>query len=385
VSDRKPLRLVLVAGEASGDVLAADLAQALARQRPGIELAGIGGEQMRNAGVDTWFDIEALSVMGLTEVLSHLPRLIRLRKDLRQRILAWPADALITIDAPDFNLGLARQLHKRGLTTIHYVSPSVWAWRAGRIPGIARALDLLLTLFPFEPALYQPHGLDARFVGHPLADELASGPNRDAARSALQTLDAKPVVALLPGSRDGELQRHVGLLADTALRLRKALPEAELMMLLTGERHERMARELAAAALDQAGVRLLKGATRTGLAAADVAVAASGTVTLEAFLLECPLVVYYRLAPTTFHLARALRLVRSEFVSLPNILCQQALVPERLQAEATPERLAADAEAWLSRPETTGRYRQLASQWRQQLGRQAGEQAARAVLERVDG
>jgi lipid-A-disaccharide synthase len=379
------LRLVLVAGEASGDILAADLARALLRQRPGVELAGIGGDHMRNAGVETWFDIEALSVMGLSEVLRHLPRLIGLRKNLRQRILAWPADALITVDAPDFNLGLARQLHKRGLTTIHYVSPSVWAWRAGRIPGIARALDLLLTLFPFEPALYQPHGLDARFVGHPLADELASGPNRGAARSALQTRDANPVIVLLPGSRDGELQRHTGLLADTALRLRRAHPEADIVMLLTGERHERMARVLAAARLDAAGVRLMNGATRTGLAAADVAIAASGTVTLEAFLLECPLVVYYRLAPTTFHLARALSLVRSEFVALPNILCRQALVPERLQAAATPERLAADAEAWLSRPESIGRYRQLAAEWRQRLGRQAGEQAARAVLERVGG
>lgn len=385
MSERKPLRLVLVAGEASGDLLGGDLAQALARQRPDIELAGIGGEHMRAAGVETWFDIEALSVMGLTEVLRHLPRLIRLRRDLRRRILAWPATALVTIDAPDFNLGLARGLRKAGLTTIHYVSPSVWAWRAGRIPGIVRALDLLLTLFPFEPALYRPHGLDARFVGHPLADELAAGPDRNAARSALQCANADPVVALLPGSRDGELQRHVGLLAATAGRLRKAHPGADLVMLLTGARHAALARELAAAELDQAGVRLLTDATRTGLAAADVAVAASGTVTLEAFLLECPLVVYYRLAPATFHLARALKLVRSEFVSLPNILCAEALVPERLQDAATPDNLAADTEAWLARPERMQRYRRLAAEWRQRLACRAGEQAARAVLERVDG
>ncbi|MFW5815710.1 MAG: lipid-A-disaccharide synthase [Wenzhouxiangella sp.] len=385
MSRRKPLRLVLVAGEASGDQLGGDLARALTRQRPGIELAGIGGQHMRAAGVETWFDIEALSVMGLTEVLRHLPRLIRLRRDLRRRILQWPATALVTIDAPDFNLGLARQLRAAGLTTIHYVSPSVWAWRAGRIPGIARALDLLLTLFPFEPALYRPHGLDARFVGHPLADELAAGPDRSAARAALQCAGASPVVALLPGSRDGELQRHVGLLAATAGRLRQAHPEADLMMLLTGARHAALARELAAAELDRAGVRLLTDATRAGLAAADVAVAASGTVTLEAFLLECPLVVYYRLAPATFHLARALKLVRSEFVSLPNILCEHALVPERLQDAATPENLAADAEAWLARPESRQRYRRRAAEWRQRLGRRAGEQAARAVLERIDG
>ncbi len=380
----EPLRLVLVAGEASGDLLGADLAQALKRQRADVELAGIGGRQMRSAGVETWFDTDALSVMGLTEVMRHLPRLIRLRRNLRRRILDWPATALITIDAPDFNLGLARQLHKRGLTTIHYVSPSVWAWRAGRIPRIAGALDLLLTLFPFEPALYRPHGLDARFVGHPLADELSAGRNQRAARMALQTGSADPVIALLPGSRDGELQRHVGLLAATAVRLRNAHPDADLVMLVTGPRHAALARELAAAELDQAGVRLLADRTRTGLAAADVAIAASGTVTLEAFLLECPLVVYYRLAPTTFRLARALRLVRSEYVSLPNILCEHALVPERLQQSATPERLAADTEAWLAGPERIEGYRRRATEWRQRLGRQAGEQAARAVLERVE-
>lgn len=385
MSGREPLRLVLVAGEASGDLLGGDLARALKRQRPDLELAGITGPHMRSAGVETWFDVEALSVMGLTEVLRHLARLIRLRKNLRQRILGWPATALVTIDAPDFNLGLARQLHRRGLTTIHYVSPSVWAWRAGRIPRIARSLDLLLTLFPFEPALYRPHGLDARFVGHPLADELRAGPDRSAARTTLQTGSENPVIALLPGSREGELQRHVGLLAATARLLRRAHPAADLVMLLSGPRHAALARELAGSALEQAGVRLLSDVTRSGLAAADVAIAASGTVTLEAFLLECPLVVYYRLAPATFHLARALKLVRSQFVSLPNILCQHRLVPERLQGEATPETLLADVNAWLAQPERTRQYRQQAAQWRQRLGCQAGEQAARAVLARLGG
>ncbi|MFP4335378.1 MAG: lipid-A-disaccharide synthase [Wenzhouxiangella sp.] len=385
MSGQQRLRLVLVAGEASGDLLGADLARALKRQRPDLELAGIGGDSMRAAGVETWFDIEALSVMGLTEVVRHLPRLIQLRKRLRQRIVTWPASALVTIDAPDFNLGLARQLHRRGMTTIHYVSPSVWAWRAGRIPRIAAALDLLLTLFPFEPALYRAHGLDARFVGHPLADELAAGPDRASARTALGVNQQGPVVALLPGSRDGELRRHVGLLATTATLLRRRYPEAELLMLLTGSRHALLTRELAGGALDQAGVRLLGDATRSGLAAADVAIAASGTVTLEAFLLECPLVVYYRLAPTTFHLARLLKLVRSNFVSLPNILCEQALVAERLQAAATAETLAADAEDWLNRPARVADYRRLSRAWRDRLGREAGEQAARAILERVDG
>jgi lipid-A-disaccharide synthase len=383
MSGSRPLRLVLVAGEASGDLLGADLAKALKQQHSHLELAGIAGPRMREAGVAGWFDIEALSVMGLSEVIRHLPRLIRLRKDLRNRIISWQADALITIDAPDFNLGLARQIHRRGLLAIHYVSPSVWAWRAGRIPRIARSLDQLLTLFPFEPALYQPYGLDARFVGHPLADELADGPDQNQARHALRTQDRSPVIALLPGSRDGELKRHLGLLADTALLLRQKHTNAELLMPLTGDRHEKLARDLAGAALDQAGVRLIKRSTRAGLEAADVAVAASGTVTLEAFLLECPLVVCYRLSPTTYYLARILKLVRSKFVALPNVLVGQALVPERLQHEATAETLSADVQAWLSDPERVNRYRQLACQWRAQLAQGAGKQAARAVLERI--
>ncbi|MEE4296462.1 MAG: lipid-A-disaccharide synthase [Wenzhouxiangella sp.] len=379
------LRLTLVAGEASGDVLGADLARALKQQHDDIELAGITGPKMRAAGVTSWFDIEALSVMGLTEVLRHLPRLIRLRKALRQRVLEWPADALITIDAPDFNLGLARQLHQRDMTTIHYVSPSVWAWRSGRIPKIARSLDQLLTLFPFEPALYHPFGLDARFVGHPLADELAGGPDRSAAREQLQIHSESPVIAFLPGSRDGELKRHMDLLAETAVTLRKDYPTADLVLLLTGERHRKLALELAGTRLDRAGVRLLTGATRTGLEAADVAVAASGTVTLETFLLECPMVVFYKLAPTTFHLARSLKLVRSEFVALPNILSGESLAPERLQQEATPVRLAADVKAWLSDQARIEDYRRQARQWRGRLAQQAGHQAASAILERVYG
>jgi lipid-A-disaccharide synthase len=292
---------------------------------------------------------------------------------------------VITIDAPDFNLGLARQLHQHGMTTIHYVSPSVWAWRPGRIPKIARSLDQLLTLFPFEPALYQPFGLDARFVGHPLADELSAGPDQANARENLQIRSETPVIALLPGSRDSELRRHMGLLADTAAVLRGKYPDGELMLLLTGERHRALAVDLAGPRLNQAGVRLRTGLTRTGLEAADVAVAASGTVTLEAFLLECPMVVFYKLAPTTFLLARSLKLVRSEFVALPNILSGQLLVPERLQHAAAPERLAADVMSWLSDQARLEDYCQRARQWRSQLARQAGHQAASAIVECMHG
>lgn len=374
-------RLVLMAGEVSGDVLGADLARALRRMRPDIELAGMTGPRMQAAGVEPWFDIDELSVMGLTEVLRHLPRLLRLRRSIRRRILAWPADALVTIDAPDFNLGLARQIKAAGVPTIHYVSPSVWAWRAGRIPKIARSLDRLLTLFPFEPELYTPHGLRADFVGHPLADELASGPDIASARTLLGLSQAGPVIVLLPGSRIGELRRHVELLGHTALELRQRHPQAELLMLLSSEAQRGLAADLLGPLAESAGIRLLAGQTRSGLEAADVAIAASGTVTLEAFLLECPMTVFYRLAPMSFHLARTLKLVRSRHVSLPNILTGREWVPERLQQAASPASLVADVEAWLNEPARVKAYREQARLWRARLAQGAGERAAARILD----
>lgn len=375
------LRLVLIAGETSGDVLGASLAAALKRQRPDLEISGMTGPRMRAAGVEPWFDIDELSVMGLTEVLKHLPRLLKLQRRIRQRILDWPADALVTIDAPDFNLSLARQIKTAGLPTIHYVSPTVWAWRAGRIPKIARALDRLLTLFPFEPELYAAHGLQADFVGHPLADELAAGPDRAAARSLLDLGHSTPVIALLPGSRSGELQQHVRLLGETALQLHRRRPKAEIIMLLSSESQRALALDLLGNLAEQAHIRLFSGQTRAGLEAADVAIAASGTVTLEAFLLECPLTVFYRLAPSSYYLARGLKLMRSRHVALPNILSGQALVPERLQQAATPDRLSTDVETWLNEPERIAAYRAQSRGWRARLAQDAGERAAACILE----
>jgi len=374
------VRLVLSAGESSGDQIAADLVRALIEQHPGIELAGLAGPEMQAAGVEPWFDLDQLNVMGLSEILRHLPRLFQLRRDFEARIVDWAPDAFIGIDAPDFNLGLARRLKRRGIRTIHYVSPSVWAWRAGRIPKIARSLDLLLTLFPFEPELYRPHGLTAQFVGHHLADRLAREPDQSAARQALGLKPEQTVIALLPGSRSGELRQHAGLLAETALGLRAARPGAELLVLLARERDKAVLGDEAVARLDRAGVRWQTGRTRQGLRAADVALAASGTVTLEAFLLGCPLVVFYRIAPSTYWLARTLRLVKSRHVSLPNILTQTSLVPECLQQAATTEALIREADGWLSNAPRVEHYRTLASEWAQRLAIGAGDQAARSIL-----
>jgi lipid-A-disaccharide synthase len=379
----KPLRLVLSAGETSGDQIGADLARALKARQPDIELAGLAGPRMLAAGVTPWFSLDELNVMGLSEVVSHLPRLLRLRRQFRQRCLDWSADAFIGIDAPDFNLGLARRVRADGAIAMHYVSPSVWAWRSYRVKRIARSLDLLLTLFPFEPEIYAPHGLDARFVGHHLADELATAPDKPQARVALGFDQNETVIALLPGSRGGELERHASLLAETALRLRQQRPQARLVMLLADARHDRRLDTLCGSLLQQSGVERIHGQTRTGLRAADLAIAASGTVTLEAFLLGCPLVVFYRLAPSTYWLARALRLVKSRFVSLPNILEQQALVPERLQQAANPEQLSADATAWLEAPDRLASYQRAAARCSQRLALSAGERAAEAILERL--
>lgn len=379
----RPLRLVLSAGESSGDQIGADLARVLKARLPNVELAGLAGPRMQAAGVEAWYGLEALNVMGLSEVISHLPRLLKLRRAYHQRCLDWQADAFIGIDAPDFNLGLARRLRRDGVTAIHYVSPSVWAWRSYRIRRIAESLDLLLTLFPFEPALYQPHGLDARFVGHHLADELGQAPSREQARQALSLEPDREVIALLPGSRSGEIRRHAELLAETARRLRQQRPQAEMIMLLASEAHGALLETDFGAALAGSGVRVLSGQTRSGLRAADLAVAASGTVTLEAFLLGCPLVVYYRLAPSTYWMARGLRLVKTRHVSLPNILTERELVPERLQQAATPERLSADALAWLDNAERRADYLEASDQCRQTLAIGAGQRAAEAIIQRL--
>ena len=378
-----PAKLVLTVGESSGDQLAADLAIHLKRQYPNVELAGIAGPAMQAAGVEAWYDLDVLGLMGLTEVLSHLPRLVRLRRDLRERILAWQPDAFVGIDAPDFNLGLARQLRKRGLKTVHYVSPTVWAWRAGRSRGVARSVDLLLSLFPFEPAIYEPFGLDTRFVGHPVADQMAGRPTREQARSQLALNNDDTVIALLPGSRRSEIERHALLLAETAGWIRKRREAAHILVLLADQRQESLFRELAGPTLNRADVRIICEQTRRGLIAADAACVASGTATLEGFLLECPLVAYYRLAPASYWLIRGLRLIRSRYIAMPNILYGDEIIPEFVQQQAHAETLGQAVIDWLEQPERRENYQAVAKRLRRQLAAGAGDNAARAILELI--
>ena len=379
----RPARLILTAGESSGDQLGADLAHHLKRQHPDIELAGIAGPAMRAAGVEAWHNLDVLGVMGLTEVISHLPRLFRLRRELRERILAWQPDAFVGVDAPDFNLGLARQLRKRGLKTVQYVSPTVWAWRAGRTRSVARSVDLLLALFPFEPELYAPHGLDTRFVGHPVADQMADRPGREEARSRLGLSPADTVIVLLPGSRRSEIERHAALIADTAGWIRHRRESVRLIALLADRRQEPLFRELAGSGLERAGVEIVCEQTRTGLIAADVACVASGTATLEAFLLECPLVAYYRLAPASYWLIRSLRLVRSRYIAMPNILHGGEIIPEFVQQHASAEHLGQATLDWLDDPARRHACQEVARGFRRQLAAGASDNAARAILELI--
>lgn len=378
------MRVALSVGERSGDELAADVAAALLRRRPDAELIGVTGPRMRAAGVATLADVDELGVMGLFEVVRHLPRLAALRRRLRRDVLAAGVDAFVGVDAPDFHLGLARSLRRAGLPTAQVVAPSVWAWRRYRIAKIARSVDRLLTLFPFEPALFRTTGLDARFIGHPLADALPLVPDRQAARAALDLGPARPVVALLPGSRGGEIARHAHLLHELAGRLADERGARTLLLLADPADAGRFER---AAGADPAslGMQVVVGRTRLGLTAADAAVAASGTVTLEALLCRVPTVVFYRLPAATYRFARALRLVRSRYVSLPNVLAGEALVPERIQHAATPERLLADLCGWLDDPVRVRAFSKRAAAIHCELAAGAAAAAADRIIELAGG
>lgn len=376
-------RFALVAGEASGDALGASLIAALRERHPRASFCGVAGERMRAAGCEAWFDAEELAVMGLTEVLGHLPRLLRLRRRLLRRVVDERPDALIGIDAPDFNLGLERRARGHGIRTVHYVSPTVWAWRPGRVRTIARSADLVLCLFPFEPRWYQDHGVAARYTGHPLADAIPPSSDRDAARRALGLDPQAACLALLPGSRVGEVERLAGPLLEAAGILRAEHPDLQVVAPLAGQRAAAVF-EAARAAAGEAGCRVLDGQALAAMAAADVVVCASGTATLECLLVKRPMVVVYRLAPSTYRIARWLRLVRTRFVALPNILAGEALVPELLQDAVTGEAIAAEVRRWLGDAEAREALQARFAELHDRLRQDAARSAAAAVSELLE-
>jgi len=332
----RPLRVALVAGEASGDILGSGLMQAIKHRHPNAEFIGVGGARMEAEGLKSYFPMERLAVMGLVEVLGRLFELLGRRRQLARDLIAAKPDVFIGIDAPDFNLGLELKLRRAGIKTVHYVSPSVWAWRQKRVLKIREACDLMLTLFPFEAQFYDEHQVPVRFVGHPLADAIPQQADRAAAREALDLPQDEPVVALMPGSRGGEVARLGELFLDAAIRLRALRPGIHFLLpCATPERREQLEQMLAGRDLP---LTLLNGRSHEALAACDAVLIASGTATLEALLYKRPMVVAYRVAPLTYRILK--RLVRSPYISLPNLLAQRLLVPELIQDAATPEALA---------------------------------------------
>ncbi|NWL78223.1 lipid-A-disaccharide synthase [Pseudomonas taiwanensis] len=332
----RPLRIALVAGEASGDILGSTLMHALKARHPDAQFIGVGGPRMQAEGLESYFPMERLAVMGLVEVLGRLPELLARRRRLIQTLIDERPDVFIGIDAPDFTLGVELKLRRAGIKTVHYVSPSVWAWRQKRVLKIREGCDLMLTLFPFEARFYEEKGVPVRFVGHPLADAIPLEADRAAARVALDLPEDAPVVALLPGSRGGEVGKLGALFLDAAERLRSLRPGIRFVLpCASPERRVQIEAMLAGRDLP---LKLLDGRSHEALAACDAVLIASGTATLEALLYKRPMVVAYKVAPLTYRILK--RLVKSPYVSLPNLLAQRLLVPELLQDAATPEALA---------------------------------------------
>lgn len=330
------LLVALVAGEASGDILGAGLMQALKQKHPQVEFIGVGGPRMEAEGLVSAFPMERLAVMGLVEVLGRLRELLGRRKRLIRDLIAAQPDVFIGIDAPDFNLTLELKLRQAGIRTVHYVSPSVWAWRQKRVLKIRQACDLMLTLFPFEARFYHDHQVPVRFVGHPLANTIPLEVDRRAARAALELDENERVVALLPGSRGGEVGRLGALFLDAAERLCALRPGIRFVLpCANAERRAQLEIMLAGRNLP---LLLLDGRSHEALAACDAVLIASGTATLEALLHKRPMVVAYKVAPLTYRILR--RLVKSPYISLPNLLAERLLVPELIQDAATPEALA---------------------------------------------
>ena len=366
------LRIALVAGEASGDILGSGLMRAIKARHPDAQFIGVGGPLMEAEGMVSYFPMERLSVMGLVEVLGRLRELLAKRKVLIQTLINEKPDVFIGIDAPDFTLNIELQLRRTGIKTVHYVSPSVWAWRQKRVLKIREGCDLMLTLLPFEARFYEEKGVPVKFVGHPLADTIPLEADRAAARAELGLGDG-PVVALMPGSRGGEVGRLGSLFLDAAQLLLAQRPGLRFVLPCASSQRRAQIEQLLQGR--ELPLTLLDGGSHLALAACDAVLIASGTATLEALLYKRPMVVAYRMAPITFWILK--RLVKSPYVSLPNLLAQRLLVPELLQDAATAETLAQTLLPLLEGgQEQTSGFDEI----HRTLRRDASNQAAEAVL-----
>lgn len=365
-----------MAGEPSGDYLGGGLIRELARRYPDAQFEGIGGEHMIAAGLTSHYALHQLSVMGLVEVLRHLPRLLGIRRALKRRWREDPPDLFIGVDAPDFNLGLARALSKQGVPTVQYVSPTVWAWREGRLRGIRRSVDRILCIYPFEDAYFARHGIDSRFVGHPLADEIPLEIDSVAARQRLGVDEYALLVALLPGSRRGEIDRLMPLFRQIVAQVASRRPGCQFLVPAATPALEARIRALLE---PEHGlpVRVVSGQAREVLAAANAGLVASGTATLEAMLLRCPALMTYRVNALTAALAR--RSLRIPYFAMPNLMAGEMLMPEFVQEQANAEAITPALEALLDEPARRAALGDRFADLHRQLRCHAAARAAEAV------
>ncbi|ROH85285.1 lipid-A-disaccharide synthase [Pseudomethylobacillus aquaticus] len=370
----------IVAGEASGDLLGSHLIRALKAQRPDLRFVGIAGPKMQSEGAQSLFPMERLAVRGLFEVLRHLPGLLRLRKQLLRHFLDNPPDLFIGIDAPDFNFTLERKLKRKGIRTIHYVSPSIWAWRKGRLGKIKRAVSHMLALFPFEPALYEKVGIPVSYVGHPLADIIPLASQYQTSREQLRIRDGLAVIAMLPGSRQSEVEQLGDLYVKTAKKILQDQPNVQFLVpLITRETRDIFQQVIYANQAEHLPIKVMFGHAHLAMAAADAVIVAAGTATLEAALLKRPMVITYRMPRLSWIFLKRMNYL--PYVGLPNILAGKFVVPELLQYEATPERIAETALKLISDRELVKDIEQQFTVLHQQLRQDTASKAAAAVLQ----
>ena len=376
------LRVAMVAGEASGDLLGSLLLQGLQQQWPQVQAFGIGGPQLARIGFTAWWPSDKLAVRGYVEVLRHYREIVGIRKQLLQRLLADPPDVFIGIDAPDFNLELETQLKARGVKTVHFVSPSIWAWRPERIEKIRQAVDHVLCIFPFEKPLYDQAGIPATYVGHPLAHTIALQPDRQAARRALGLADKDRVIAVLPGSRASEVQYLAEVFFKAVVQVSIDQPAIKFIVPCAPGLRAAITAQAQRAGVtlgDQGIVQLLDGQSHTALAACDVTLIASGTATLEAALFKRPMVIAYNMHWLSWQMMRRKKL--QPWVGLPNILCRDFVVPEFLQSAATPQALSKALLDWLAQPEKIHALQQRFTALHTQLQRDTLQLASHAIAQ----